>query len=129
MRFTLDFAGSELRDVVREGALVRLRFAAAAVRNEAGQHGWLTGVSLEMSAAALHGDTDHAFGKIANVGLSAGSRLLRGMDVPGALTAAREGEDIGLAVRLANGTQFTTSGYSLEARIADDARFTEDLSC
>jgi hypothetical protein len=129
MRFILDFADSELRDVVREGALVRLRFAAAAVRNEAGQHGWLTGVTLEMSAASLHGDTGLAFGKIAEVGLGDGPRLLRRMDVPGVLVAPREGEVVSLAVRLANGTQFITSGYRLEAQLAADARFAEDLSC
>jgi len=129
MRFTLEFADSELRDVVCEGALVRLRLAAAAVRDEAGERGWLTGVTLEMTAATLHGDTSHAFGKIAEVGLHDGPRLLRGMEVPGALTAAREGEVVLLAVRLANGTQFVTRGYRLEATLADDARFAEDLSC
>jgi hypothetical protein len=129
MRFTLDFADSELRDVAREGALVRLRFAAASVRNEAGQHGWLSGVTLEMSAASLHGDTQLAFGRIAEVALGDAARLLRRMDVPGVLDAPREGEVVSLAVRLANGTQFIASGYRLEARLADDARFAEDLSC
>lgn len=129
MPFTLEFADSELRDVVREGALVRLRFAAAAARNEAGERGWLTGVTLEMTAAILHGDTAFAFGKIAEVGLQDGKRLLRRMDVPGALTATREGEVVVLAVRLANGAQFITSGYRLDATLADDARFAEDLSC
>ena len=129
MSFSLEFADSELRDVVREGALVRLRFTAAAVRNKAGEHGWLTGVTLEMTAATFHGDTSHAFGRIAEVGLHDGPRLLRGMEVPGALTATREGEVVLLALRLANGTQFVTSGHRLEATLADDARFTEDLSC
>jgi hypothetical protein len=129
MRFTLEFADSELRDVAREGTLVRLRLAAAAVRNEAGERGWLTGVTLEMTAATFHGDTAHAFGRIAEVGLHDGPRLLRGMEVPGALTATREGEVVLLALRLANGTQFVTSGYRLEATLADDARFAEDLSC
>jgi len=129
MRFTLEFADSELRDVVREGALVRLHLAAAAVRNEAGERGWLTGVTLEMTAATVHGDTSHAFGKIAEVGLHDGPRLLRGLEVPGALITAREGEVVLLALRLANGTQFVTSGYRLEATLADDARFAQDLSC
>ena len=129
MRFTLDFADSELRDVVREGALVRLRLAAASVRDEAGRRGWLTGVTLEMTAATLHGDTAHAFGKIAEAGLSSDTRLLRGMALPGTLTAAREGEVVVLALRLANGTPFVTSGHRLEAAISDDARFTDDLSC
>jgi hypothetical protein len=129
MRFTLEFADSELRDVTREGALVRLRLAAAAVRNEAGERGWLTGVTLEMTAATLHGDTAHAFGRIAEVGLQDGHRLLRSMEVPGALTATREGEIVVLALRLANGTQFVINGDRLAARLADDARFAEDLSC
>ena len=129
MRFTLEFADSELRDIVRDGALVRLRLAAAAVRDEAGERGWLTGVTLEMSVATLHGDTAHAFGRVAEVSLSDGPRLLRSMRVPGVLTAAREGEVVTLALRLANGTQFLTSGYRLEATLAADARFKEDLSC
>ena len=129
MSFVLEFADSELSDVVREGALVRLRFAAAAVRNAANERGWLTGVTLEMSVATLHGDTAHAFGRVAEVSLSDGPRLLRSMRLPGALTAAREGEVVTLALRLANGTQFLTSGYRLEATLAADARFKEDLSC
>ncbi len=129
MRFTLEFADSELRDIAREGALVRLRFAAAAVRNDAGERGWLTGVTLEMSAATLHGDAAHAFGKIAEAGLQDGSSLLRRMDVPGALTAAREGEVVVLALRLTNGAQLVASGYRLEATVAADAHFKEDLSC
>jgi hypothetical protein len=129
MRFILEFADSELRDVTREGALVRLRFAAAAVRTEAGECGWLTGVTLEMAAATFHGDTSHAFGRIAEVGLHDGPRLLRGMEVPGTLVATREGEVVVLALRLANGTQFVTSGDRLDATVAADARFAEDLSC
>ena len=129
MRFTLEFADSELRDIVREGALARLRLSAAAARNESGERGWLTGVTLEMTAATVHGDTAHAFGRIAEAGLGHGQRLLGRMDVPGALTAARQGEVVTLALRLANGTQVGIAGWSLEARLADDARFTEDLSC
>jgi hypothetical protein len=129
MRYTLEFADSELRDVAREGALVRLRLAAASVRNEAGERGWLTGVTLEMSAARLHGDTAHAFGRIAEVGLHHGQRLLRRTDLPGALAAAREGEVVTLALRLSNGTQFVVAGQVLEATLAADARFTPDLSC
>jgi hypothetical protein len=129
MRFTLEFADSELRDIVREGALVRLRLAAAAVRHEAGGRGWLTGVTLEMTAATVHGDTAHAFGRIAEAGLQHGSRLLRRMDVPGALAAAREGEVVVLALRLANGTRLAIDGDRLEAMLRDDVRFTEDMSC
>jgi len=129
MRYTLEFADSELRAVVREGALVRLRLAAASVRDEAGERGWLTGVTLEMSAAGLQGDTTHAFGRIAEAGLQHDQRLLRRMDVPGTLTAARPGEVVTLALRLSNGTQFVVDGHRLDAVLADDARFTPDLSC
>jgi hypothetical protein len=128
MRYTLEFADSELRDVMHEGALVRLRLAAAAVRDEAGERGWLTGVSLEMSAASLHGDAAHAFGRIAEVGLQHDQRLLRRIDVPGTLAAA-QGGIVALALRLSNGTQFVVEGPALEATLADDARFTLDLSC
>ena len=129
MRFLLDFPDSELNDVVREGALVRLRFAAASVRDEAGDRGWLTGVTLEMSAATLQGDTTGAFGKIAEAGLGDGSRRLRRMDVPGTLSAAREGDVVSLALRLSNGTRLVVDGCRLDASVADDARFTPDLSC
>ena len=129
MRYTLEFADSELRDVVREGALVRLRLAAAAVRDKAGERGWLTGVTLEMSAASLHGDAAHAFGRIAEVGLQHDQRLLRRIDVPGTLAAARHGGIVTLALRLSNGAQFVVEGHALEATLADDARFTPDLSC
>ncbi len=129
MSLILEFADSELRDVMREGALVRLRLAAAAVRDEAGEQGWLTGVTLEMSAAHLHGDVAQAFGRIAEVGLSHGPQLLRRMDLPGSLAAAREGEAVTLAVRLANGTRFVVSGHRLAATMAPDARLTENLSC
>jgi hypothetical protein len=129
MRYTLEFADSELRDVAREGALVRLRLAAASARDEAGERGWLTGVTLAMRAAAVHGDTAHAFGRIAEAGLQHEQRLLRRLDVPGTLAAARQGAAVTLAVRLANGTQFVVEGHALEASLADDARFTADLSC
>jgi hypothetical protein len=129
MRFTLELADSELRDIVREGALARLRLSAAAARNEADERGWLTGVTLEMTAATVHGDTAHAFGKIAEADLGHGPRLPGRMDVPGALTAAREGEIVTLALRLANGAHVVIAGWRLEAKLADDARFTEDLSC
>ena len=124
MRFALEFRDSELRDVVREGTLVRLRLAASAVRNEAGERGWLASVTLEMTAATLHGDVSHAFGKIARASLRQDTRGLRSLDVPGRLTG-----DVELALHLANGTQFVVRGHTLASSVADDARFTEDLSC
>jgi hypothetical protein len=129
MGCTLEFADSELRDVTREGGRVRLRLAAASVRTEAGERGWLTGVTLEMDAATLHGDTAPAFGRIAEVGLQHDQRQLRRMDVPGMLAAARPDAVVRLAVRLANGTQFVVEGHTLEATLAADARFAADLSC
>ena len=124
MRFALEFHDSELRDVVREGTLVRLRLAASAVRNEAGERGWLASVTLEMTAATLQGDITHAFGKITRAGLRQDTRSLRSLDVPGRLTG-----DVELALHLANGTQFVVRGHTLASSVADDARFTEDLSC
>ncbi|HEY8972594.1 MAG TPA: hypothetical protein VIN75_00145 [Burkholderiaceae bacterium] len=129
MRFMLELADSELRGVARDGGLVRLRFSAAAVRDEAGERGWMSGVALEMSAASMQGDAAHLFGRIAEAGLTHDSRLLRRMDLPGTLTAAREGEVVSLALRLANGTPFIVTGHRLEALLADDARFAPDLSC
>ncbi|MFL6682028.1 MAG: hypothetical protein ACJ8IK_27065 [Burkholderiaceae bacterium] len=129
MGYTLEFADSELRDVTREDAVVRLRLAAASVRDEGGERGWLTGVTLEMSAAALHGDAAHAVGRIAEAGLQHDQRLLHRMDVPDTLVATLRHAVVTLALRLANGTQFVIEGHALEARLADDARFTPDLSC
>jgi len=129
MAFLLEFPDSELRDVARDGALVRLRLAAAAARNDAGERGWVTGVTLEMSAATLQGDASHAFGKIAEAGLGDGTGLSRRLEVPGTLSATREGELVSLALRLANGTQLVIGGDRLDATLSDDARFTEDLSC
>jgi hypothetical protein len=129
MRYTLEFADSELRDVTHEGDLVHLHLAAASVRDEAGERGWLTGVTLAMHAAALRGDTAHSFGKIAQASLQHDQRPLRCMDVPGTLAATGQGALVTLALRLANGTQFVAEGHTLEATLADDARFTPDLSC
>ena len=124
MSFALEFPDSEIRDVVVEGAAVRLRFAAAAVRNDAGERGWLTSVQLEFTGAMVQGDTTHAFGKIAQARLRHGDRGVAPLAVPGTLT-----RDLELALRLANGTQFVVRGDALAASIADGARFTPDLSC
>ena len=129
MHYTLEFADSELRAVAREGTLVRLRLAAACVRDEAGERGWLTGVTLEMSAAGLRGDAAQAFGRITEGGLQHDQRLLRRIDVPGALAAPGPDDVVTLALRLGNGTQFAVDGQRLQALLADDARFTADLSC
>jgi len=82
-----------------------------------------------VTPASVRGDTAQAFGRIAEAGLRHDQRLLRRMDVPGTLAAARQGEVVSLAVRLANGAQFVVEGHALEAILADDVRFTPDLSC
>ncbi len=120
MPYTLEFPDSELRDVVREGALVRVRLSAAAARNEAGERGWLTSVTLTISAATLQGETTHAFGRIVEGSLEGVTRI----SVPGALAGAAR-----LAMRLANGTHFIIRGDALEATLDDGAHFREDFSC
>lgn len=123
MSFTLELADSELRDVAAEGAAVRLRFAAAAVRDDAGERGWLASVQVELTDASLHGNASHAFGRIAQgaVRLDGGATRLR---VPGALSGELE-----LALALANGTQLVVRGRALAASVAEGARFAPDLSC
>ncbi len=120
MPYTLEFPDSELRDVVQDGALVRVRLSAAAARNDAGERGWLSSVTLEISAATLQGDATHAFGRIVEGSLDGVARLT----VPGALAGG-----IRLLMRLANGTHFIIRGAALEALVDADAHFREDFSC
>jgi hypothetical protein len=124
MSFALELHDSEVRDVVADGSAVRVRFSAAAVRNEAGERGWLRSVQLEFSGAALHGDATHAFGKIAQGRLRHGDKGVAQPAVPGALAG-----DFELALRLANGTQVVVRGQALVASVDGGARFTPDLSC
>ena len=124
MSFALELPDSEIRDVSVDGAAVRLRFSAAAARDEAGERGWLTSVLLEFAGATVHGDTAHAFGKIAQASLRHGDRGVARLAVPGTLT-----RDLELALHLANGTQLVVRGDALEASVAAGARFTPDLSC
>jgi len=123
MSFALELADSELRDVVAEGAAVRLRFAAAAVRDDAGERGWLASVQLEIAGATLDGDTTHAFGRIAQGTLRHGGGAAR-LAVPGALSG-----EIELALALANGTRLIVRGEALVASAAEGARLAPDLSC
>ena len=83
MRFPLEFPDSELRDVVADGGVVRLRLAAATVRDDGGERGWLASVQLEFSNAALQGDATHAFGKITQGTLRQGIRAIAPLQVPG----------------------------------------------
>ena len=124
MSFALELQDSEVRDVVADGTAVRVRLSAAAVRNGAGERGWLASVQLQFSAAALHGDATYAFGRIAQGHLSQDGRGVAPLAVPGALAG-----DLELALRLANGTQFVLRGRALAATVPEDARFTPDLSC
>ena len=124
MSFTLEFPDSELLDVVVDGAAVRLRLSAAAVRDDAGERGWLTSVQLEFAGARVDGGTTQAFGKIAEATLRHGDRGVARLVVPGTLA-----RDLELALRLANGTQFAVRGDALVATVGDAARFAPDLSC
>ena len=124
MRFVLEFHGSELRDVMADGSSVRLRFAAAAVRNEAGERGWLSTVQVDLQDATLRGDTAYAFGKITDGRLRQDGRDIARVGIPGTLNGELE-----LSLRLANGTQVVARGRTLEASVGADARFSPDLSC
>ena len=124
MRFTLEFADSEVRDVTAHGDAVRVRFAAAAVHGEAGERGWLPGVVLTLAEATPDGDAAHAFGKLAGGRLRHEGRDITRPALPGALAGGIE-----LALRFANGTQLSVHARSLALDVAADARFAEDLSC
>ena len=124
MRFVLDFHDSEVRDVVTDGDAVHVRFAAASVRDDQGRRGWLTSVRLTLTDATLSGDARHAFGKVVDGRLDREGQPVKPFALPAALAG-----DLALALRLANGTALTLRGRTLAATVADDARFTEDLSC
>jgi hypothetical protein len=120
----LTFQDSEVLDVVADGTRVVVRLAAAAVVDGAGRRGWRAGVRLELDGATLQGEPTHAFGKIADSCLRHDGRDVVRLDLPGTLAGAIE-----LALHLANGTQLVVQARALAARVADDARFTEDASC
>ncbi len=124
MPYAVEFPASELRDVTLDDTHARLRLSAAAARDDAGERGWLTGVTLAIGAATLQGDTAHAFGKIVEATLRQGDDHLRRFDIPATL-----GGQIELALRLANGAHIVIRGDALEASLGDDARFREDFSC
>ena len=124
MSFALEFHDSEVRDVVADGDVVRVRFSAASVRDADGGRGWLASVRLEFSGATLHGDTRHAFGKVTQGHLSHDDR-----DVALPAVPATWAGDLELALRMANGTEFAVRGHALVASLAGGAGFTPDLSC
>ena len=124
MRFALEFHDSEIRDVVADAAAVRVRFAAACVRDIHGGRGWLTGVTLALADATLAGDATHAFGRLSEGRLRQDGRDVVRPALPDTLAGALE-----LTLRFANGTLLTVQGRSLAASLSGDGRFTEDLSC
>ena len=124
MPFVLEFHDSELRDVVVDGRVVRWRLSAAAVRNDAGERGWLGSVELELGQAGVIGDAAHAFGKITEGRLRHDGRDSARLDIPATLRGELE-----LSLRLANGAHVVAQGRALEARLGADTRFSPDLSC
>lgn len=124
MSFALQFADSEVRDVVAGGAGVRVRLAAACAWDANGNRGWLPGVALALTDATLAGDPTHAFGRLADGSLRHDGRRIARPALPATLAGELE-----LTLRFANGTQLTARGGALALDVADDARFTEDLSC
>ncbi len=126
MRFTLEFADSEVRDVTLEDGTARVRFAAASVRDADGAHGWMPGVVLALSEATLAGEATHAFGRIAQGRLRHDAHDVPCLALPGKLAGRLE-----LALRFANDTWLTLNGRTLALSLPGDALslFKEDLSC
>jgi len=124
MTFALEWPDSEVRDVTAEGGSVRVRLAAASVRDGEGRRGWLAGVTLSLADSTLSGDPAHAFGRLAE------GRLRRdGRDIPTPSLPDTLDGDLALSLRFANGTQLTATARSLALAVDDSTRFKEDLSC
>ena len=124
MSFALEFNDSEVRDVVADGADVRIRFAAATVRDDDGARGWLTTTALTLAAATLSGDAAHAFGKITEGRLRHDGADVARLPLPATLAG-----DLELSLRLANGTTLSVRAAGLTLAAAPDAVFTPDFSC
>ena len=124
MAFTLEFADSEVHDVATDGATVRVRLAAACVRDAGGSRGWLPGVALVLGDATLAGDPPLAFGRLAE-----GRLRHDGRDIPAPTLPAALAGELELALRFANGAQLTALGHAIVMSVDDDTRFKEDLSC
>ncbi len=125
MPFALEFPDSELLDVVADASIVRMRFAAAAVRDvDTGERGWLAPVQLEFGNATFDDDTTHAFGKITQATLRHDTLVVGRLQIPGTANGALE-----LTLHVANGTRLVVTADTLTASVAADARFTPDLSC
>ena len=124
MSFALEFHDSEVRDVVADGDVVRVRFSAACVHGADRERGWLPSVVLTLARATLDGDTAHTVGKLVEGGVRHDGRTATLLALPGMLAG-----DIELALRFANGTQLAAHGHTLTLTVADDARFAPDLAC
>ena len=124
MPFTLDFHDSEILDVLAEGAGLRVRFAAASVRDAEGRHGWIPTVQLVLAGATAAQDVRHAFGKVTEGRLRHDGQDVGRLELPIALDGAIE-----LDLRLANGTSLVLRAHALAATFDAGARFTQDLSC
>ncbi len=124
MAFTLEWPDSEVRDVTTDGGAVRVRLAAASVRDAQGRRAWLAGVTLSLADATLAGDQAHAFGRLAE-----GRLRLDGRDIPRPSLPDTLAGDLALSLRFANGTQLTATARALTLAADDATRFKEDLSC
>lgn len=124
MAFTLDFHDSEILDAAAAGDALRLRLAAASVRDAEGRRGWLPSVQLVLAGATTADDLAHAFGKIT------GGRLRRdGQDAALPPLPFMLDGPVELELRLANGGTLALRARGLAATVDAGARFTEDLSC
>jgi hypothetical protein len=124
MAYTLEFRDSEVGEVTVEGAAVRIRLSAAAVRTAEGERGWLSSAVLDLRGVSSGIDPGGAFGRIAEGRLRVDGRELIRAGLPQALAG-----DVELALRLANGTALLLRGRTLDLSAARDARFVPDLSC
>jgi hypothetical protein len=79
----LAFADSELGGAALQDGLLRIRFAAAAVeQGPGGEAGYLLGLDLEMSDAAVRGDIADAFGRVVQGELSDGVSRFSRIELP-----------------------------------------------
>lgn len=124
MSFALEFSDSEILDIVAEPAGLRVRLAAAAVRDAGARRGWIPSVQLTLADATVTGDLRHAFGKITDGQLRHDSKEVALLALPCMLSGR-----LALSLRLANGSSLEAQARALTATFDGEARFTPDLSC
>lgn len=124
MAFTLDLHDSEILDAAAAGDALRVRLAAASVRDAEGRRGWIPSVQLVLAGAIGADDLAHAVGKIAGGQLRHDGQDVRLPPLPFTLDGPVE-----LELRLANGGTLALRARGLAATVDADAPFTEDLSC